>query len=313
VPAEQTEPSRNAARGHARWLLARALAAAAAAGLMTSACGPGAVSGASPASPATATVTTAPRNLTTGPQKVTTQPRASARPAATATGSPAAAGAQPLAGKIVGIDPGHNGLNGTDPEYIDHQIWNGQEWEDCDTTGTETDNGYTEARFNFNVASYLRGYLRRAGARVVMTRRNDHGVGPCVNRRARIIDRAHASVAIDIHADGGPPWGRGFTVLEPVADGPNDKVIAASVRFGRDVRSAFLAGTPLRRSDYYGHDGVIFRDDLAGLNLTTVPKVLIECGNMRNAADAALLTTASVQRQIARALDAAIIRFLTHR
>ena len=304
MPAEQTEPSRHAAGGHARWLLIRVLAAAAAAGLVTSACGAGAVFRASPASPGTASPATA---------RVTTAPQNSARPAATAAGAPAASRAKPLAGKIVGIDPGHNGLNGTNPEYIDRQIWNGREWEDCDTTGTETDSGYTEARFNFNVASYLRAYLRRGGARVVMTRPSNHGVGPCVTRRARIIDRAHASVAIDIHADGGPSWGRGFTVLEPVADGPNDKVIAASVRFGRDVRSAFLAGTPMRRSDYYGHDGVIFRDDLAGLNLTTVPKVLIECGNMRNAADAALLTTASVQRQIARALDAAIIRFLTRR
>jgi N-acetylmuramoyl-L-alanine amidase len=307
VPARQTEPSRYAARGHARWPLITVLAAAAAAGLITSACSAGAGSGASPASPATAKVTSAPQP---GTRSAAT---ATGTPSAAATGTPSAAQAKPLAGRIVGIDPGHNGLNGTDPAYIDRQIWNGREWEDCDTTGTETDNGYTEARFNFNVASYLRRYLRRAGARVVMTRPGNNGVGPCVNRRARIIDRAHASVAIDIHADGGPSWGRGFTVLEPVADGPNDKVITASVRFGRDVRSAFLAGTPMQRSDYYGQDGVIFRDDLAGLNLTTVPKVLIECGNMRNAADAALLTTASVQRQIARALDAAIIRFLTHR
>ncbi len=79
------------------------------------------------------------------------------------------------------------------------------------------------------------------------------------------------------------------------------------------MHRAFLAGTPLRASDYYGHDGYKFRDDLAGLNLTTVPKVLIECGNMPNQADAALLTSPRVQRKIARALEAAIIRFLTGR
>jgi N-acetylmuramoyl-L-alanine amidase len=163
------------------------------------------------------------------------------------------------------------------------------------------------------VATYLSADLRREGARVVMTRTSNHGVGPCVDRRAQILDRAHADVAIDIHADGGPSSGRGFTVLEPVADGPNDKVIAASVQFGSDVRSAFLARTPMPVSNYYGHDGLIFRTDLAGLNLTTVPKVLIETGNMRNATDAALLTSASGQRRIARALEAAINRFLTGR
>ncbi len=216
----------------------------------------------------------------------------------------------PLAGITVGIDPGHNGRNYADPAYINHLIWNGREWETCNTTGTQTDGGYTEAQFNFNVATYLRADLQRAGARVVMTRTSNNGVGPCVNTRAQIIDRAHANVAIDIHADGGPASGRGFTVLEPVADGPNDKVIGASARFGSDVRAAFLLMTAMPVSTYDGVNGITHRDDLAGLNLTTVPEVLIECGNMRNATDAALLTSASFQKELARALEAAIRRFL---
>jgi N-acetylmuramoyl-L-alanine amidase len=245
-------------------------------------------------------------------------PRASARrPAAARQKTPAAgtprAVAEPLAGKIVGVDPGHNGRNYTDPAYINHLIWNGREWETCNTTGTETDSGYTEARFNFRVALFLRADLRRDGARVVMTRHNDHGVGPCVNRRAQIINRAHPDVAIDIHADGGPASGRGFAVLEPVSDGPNDKVIRASERFGLDVRSAILAGTSMPESSYDGVHGIEPRDNLAGLNLTRVPEVLIECGNMRNATDARLLTSARFQRRIASALEAAIIEFLRNR
>jgi N-acetylmuramoyl-L-alanine amidase len=219
--------------------------------------------------------------------------------------------ALPLAGKIVGIDPGHNGGNFDDPAYIDQPIWNGRETETCDTTGTQTAGGYTEALFNFRVATDLRKDLTAVGARVVMTRHSNDGVGPCVTTRAQIINRADANVAIDIHADGGPTWGRGFTVLEPVADGPNDKVIGASLAFGTDVRAAMLKYTPMPESDYYGHDGTIERDDLAGLNLTTVPKVLVECGNMPNATDAGLLTSASFQAQVARAFTAAIVAFLT--
>ena len=143
-----------------------------------------------------------------------------------------------------------------------------------------------------------------------MTRKSNRGVGPCVNRRARIINRAHANVAIDIHGDGGPADGRGFAILEPVRDGPNDKVIRSSERFGRDVRRAFLRQTSMPESTYDGVHGITHRDDLAGLNLTRVPKVLIECGNMRNATDARLLTSARFQRRIARALLAAIVRFL---
>jgi N-acetylmuramoyl-L-alanine amidase len=219
--------------------------------------------------------------------------------------------ARPLAGKIIGIDPGHNGRNYTDPAFLNHQIWNGREWEDCDTTGTQTASGYTEARFTWNVANYLAADLRKDGARVVFTRTTNRGVGPCVNRRARILDRAHANVSIDIHADYGPAAGRGFTVLEPVADGPNDKVIKSSIRFGRFVHTAFLADTRVPISDYYGRNGYIFRNDLAGLNLTTMAKVLIESGNMNNAADARMLVRSQVQHSIARALAAAVVRFLT--
>ncbi len=216
----------------------------------------------------------------------------------------------PLAGKIVGIDPGHNGLNYTSPAFLARKVWNGREWEGCDTTGTRTAGGYTEARFNWNVAVYLRADLIRTGARVVMTRNGNHGLGPCVDTRARILDRAHADVSVDIHADGGPRSGRGFTILEPVADGPDNRVIGASMRFGRDVHAMMLRDTAIRVSDYYGRDGYISRGDLAGLNLTTMPKVLIETGNMNNAADAALLVRPAVQRAVAAALAAAIVRFL---
>ena len=218
--------------------------------------------------------------------------------------------APPLAGKIVGIDPGHNGGNFTDPDAIARQIWNGAEWEACDTTGTTTDGGYTEAQFNFNVAKYLRADLLRDGARVIMTRTSNTGVGPCVNRRAEIINAAHADVAVDIHADGAAASGRGFTILEPVAVGPNNAVIGASQRFGGDVRQAMLADTAMPESNYEGVDGIMPRNDLAGLNLTTVPKVLIECGNMRSAVDASLLVTARFQRRVASALTAAIEAFL---
>jgi N-acetylmuramoyl-L-alanine amidase len=231
--------------------------------------------------------------------------------AAAIGGGDARPAALALSGRIVGIDPGHNGRNYSDPSYIDHLIWNGREDEACDTTGTETDGGYTEARFNFNVALYLAADLRSEGAKVVLTRTSDDGIGPCVNSRSEILNRAHANVAIDIHADGGPPGGRGFTVLEPVADGPNDHVIAASKNFGRLLIARYheLTGMPL--SNYDGTNGISYRDNLAGLNLTTVPKVLIECGNMRNSTDAAILVRSSFQRLAAHAFAEAITSYLT--
>jgi N-acetylmuramoyl-L-alanine amidase len=81
--------------------------------------------------------------------------------------------------------------------------------------------------------------------------------------------------------------------------------------FARDVRTAMRGHTKMPVSNYYGHDGMQPRNDLAGLNLATEPKVLIESGNMRNATDARMLTSAAFQRQLARALTDAIVAYLT--
>jgi N-acetylmuramoyl-L-alanine amidase len=220
-------------------------------------------------------------------------------------------GSGALDGKIVAVDPGHNGGNFTDPRYINKIIFNGRESEACDTTGTETDAGYTEALFTWNVARYLTADLRSEGATVVLTRTSNTGVGPCVTERAAIGNDAHADAAVSIHADGGPPGGRGFTVLEPVADGPNDAIVAPSGILGADLLRAFAAGTGEPISDYYGTNGIALRDDLGGINLSTVPKVFVECANMRNATDASLVITEAWQLRAAHAIAAGITAFLT--
>ncbi len=215
-----------------------------------------------------------------------------------------------LAGKVVAIDPGHNGGNVGEPTAINKLIWNGRESETCDTTGTETDSGYSEAEFNFSVAQALTEVLQGEGAKVVLTRTTNTGVGPCVTERAAIGNEAHADAALSIHADGGPPSGRGFAVLVPVADGPNNEIVAPSAVLGQDLRAAFLAGTGEPVSSYDGVNGIQPRDDLGGTNLSTVPKVFIECANMRNATDAALLTSPAWQKRIADALAQGITEFL---
>jgi len=215
-----------------------------------------------------------------------------------------------LNGKVVVVDPGHNGGNAAAPSVINRLIWNGRETEACDTTGTQTDSGYTEAEFNWNVARYLTADLRAEGATVVLTRTSNTGVGPCVTERAAIGNEARGSAAVSIHADGGPPDGRGFAILEPVADGINDAIIGPSAILGSDLRAAFAQGTGEPVSSYDGIDGIQPRDNLAGTNLSTIPKVFIECANMRNTADAALVTSPRWQATAARAIAAGLTAFL---
>jgi N-acetylmuramoyl-L-alanine amidase len=212
-----------------------------------------------------------------------------------------AALALPLHGKTIAIDPGHNGDNWAHPSAINRLVDAGGFMKACDTTGTATDSGYSEAAYNFDVATRVARILRAAGARVVMTRTSNDGVGPCINERAAIGNRAHADAAISIHADGGPVSGRGFDVIYRYA---------GSHQLAVDIRNAFRAGTGESVADYVGRDGLDVRTDLGGLNLSTVPKVLIETANMRNATDAARFESAVYRQREAEALARGLEAFL---
>lgn len=238
----------------------------------------------------------------------TTSPPTTAAAAALA---PAVKGSGVLNGKVIAIDPGHNGQNYSNPTYINHAIFNGRSSEACDTTGAATNAGYTEALFNWNVAQALAADLRAEGATVVLTRTSNGGVGPCVTDRAAIGNNAHANAAVSIHADGGPAGGRGFAILEPVADGPNNAIIGVSQKLGTDLRNAFLAGAGVPVSSYDGVNGIQPRSDLGGTNLSTVPKVFIECANMRNATDATLIASPAWQARAAQAIATGLTTFLT--
>ena len=49
---------------------------------------------------------------------------------------------------------------------------------------------------------------------------------------------------------------------------------------------------------------------MAGLNLSTVPKVLIECGNMRNSGDAAIMASPGGRQKMAEGIAAGLAAFL---
>jgi N-acetylmuramoyl-L-alanine amidase len=224
-----------------------------------------------------------------------------------------AAAALPLAGTSVHVDAGHNGANGAHPAQINRLVPAGRGGfrKACDTTGAQTNDGrLTEARFTLDVALRLQRRLETLGARVVMTRSTNDGVGPCVNERAAIGNRARADVALSIHADGGPAAGRGFHVIAPRARrAVEPAIVAPSLRFARILRARLDAIGP--RSSYIAAGrGLVTRDDLGGLNLSRVPKAFVELGNMRNAADARLLERPAHRDRIALALTRAIRRAL---
>jgi N-acetylmuramoyl-L-alanine amidase len=225
--------------------------------------------------------------------------------------SPDGLAAAPLAGRTIVIDPGHNGGNYAHPREIGRLVDAGTLRKPCDTTGTQTAGGYTEAAYNLDVALRLARVLRADGARVVLTRTTNTGWGPCITERAAIGNRAGADAAISIQADGGPASGRGFHVIYPPSiPRLTDDIAAASKRLAIEVRNAFASGTGEPYSTYVGARGLDVRSDLGGLNLSNVPKVFVETGNMRNAVDARRLETAGYRQQEAEALASGIAAFL---
>lgn len=215
-----------------------------------------------------------------------------------------------LSGVTIALDPGHNGGNADNPATVARSVDAGGFRKACDTTGAQTaDGSLTEARFNLDVALRLRRLLKQSGARVVMTRTGNGGVGPCIDRRAGVANDAGADVALSVHADGGPPDGRGFHVIHPRSiPGLTDDIAGPSLRLARKVRSR-LREIGLADSSYAGRAGIDARRDIGGLNLSAMPKVLVELGNMRNASEARRLKDPSHRTRLASGLAAAVRDF----
>ncbi|MFJ7211572.1 N-acetylmuramoyl-L-alanine amidase [Amycolatopsis sp. NPDC098790] len=213
-------------------------------------------------------------------------------------------------GRVVVLDPGHNGGNGSHPAEINRQVPAGRgQTKPCNTTGTATNAGYPEHAFTWDVAQRVGKALAGKGIRVVYTRQNDTGVGPCVDRRAAIGNEAAADAVVSIHADGSTAAGaNGFHVAYS-APPLNAAQGEPSTRLAQVVRDT-LRTSGFSTSNYIGGNGLSARSDLGGLNLSTRPAVLVECGNMRNAAEAARMTSEEGRQQYASTLAAAIEAYL---
>lgn len=208
----------------------------------------------------------------------------------------------PLAGRTILVDPGHQ-LGNSNPRFAERLAqtrFNGTSVKGCNTTGTATNAGYPEATFTWQVARVLRRLLEAEGARVELTRtRNSYDDwGPCVWNRAKQANRLGADAMVSIHADGSSAGNRGFFVLVPgLVRGWTEDVVKPGRRLGASmVRGLSSAGLP--PSNYISNQTMV-STNTTGLNFSNVPTVTVELGNMRNAADARLMSTAKGRRAYA--------------
>lgn len=223
------------------------------------------------------------------------------------------AGRLPLHGITVVVDPGHQLGNARHPRQISRQVPAGGFTKPCNTTGTATSGGYPEATFAFRVSRRLRAQLERLGARVVLSRyRNSYALwGPCVDERGRLGNRMGADVKVSVHGDGSTSGRPGFHVIAPTDRAPwTSDIYRPSRRLAYAIKRDLLAARFPVAGYVAGGDGIDFRSDLATLNLSNIPTVLVECGNLRSRHDAAVMTSRHGQYRYAHALARGIRAFL---
>ena len=141
-----------------------------------------------------ATVTTVAPTTTTAPTTTAAPTTSTATVPAPATTPPTAPPPAPvvntalgsLRGRTIAIDPGHDGGNYAHASEIGRPIFIGTQSRACDTTGTQTNDGYTEAAYNLDVALRLRDAAAGRGRERRDDARDQRRLGT-VHRRTRAI------------------------------------------------------------------------------------------------------------------------------
>ncbi len=212
----------------------------------------------------------------------------------------------PLAGLIIGIDPGHQASGNSEKEPC--APW-GSDKNSSVNNGTmkaKTTSG-TAGKFT-NIPEYIatlqislkiRDKLESLGATVVMTRET-HEVNLSNIDRAVICNEAGCDVVLRIHCNGAEnpdvngveAWvrGNGDGTAEYKALGEYEKKLA------EELLLYFSAATGATKRN------VNRSDNYTGLNWSTVPSIIIECGFMSNREEDVNLTSEPYQELIAEGI-----------
>jgi|AGTN01.1.fsa_nt_gi N-acetylmuramoyl-L-alanine amidase len=176
-----------------------------------------------------------------------------------------------LEGKLIVVDAGHGGF---DP-------------------GAVGVSGAYESTINLAVAQCLKAALEDCGARVIMTREEDVGLGDTQNEslaeRRRIIEESGSDIVISIH-------------MNSFKDDPGVSGPVALFMPGSEKGKALAEAMQRALNETLGTDGTARSQSLYVLKSGSQPCVLVECGYLSNEEEESKLQQAEYQQRVAAAI-----------
>ena len=173
------------------------------------------------------------------------------------------------------IDPGHQQKANLEQEPIGPGATETKIKVTGGTTGIST--GKPEYVLTLEASKVLGEILEEKGYEVVYTR-TTHDVNMSNKERAEIANKHQADLFIRMHADGSTNSSvKGFSILTISNKNPY-----AGQIYGNSLQAANLILDEVQKDGKIKVNGISYRDDMSGLNWSSVPVVLIEMGFMTN-------------------------------
>lgn len=200
-------------------------------------------------------------------------------------------------GKIIGIDPGHQG-SWVDMSAPEPNAPNSTEMKARCTTGTTGNyTGLEEFQLNLDVSLKLKEILEERGYQVVMTREdNDANISNA--ERAQKVAAEGADIYVRVHANSSDDSSvSGALTMCPSATNPYmGSMYDQCYRLSQTILNSYCQATG------FGNRGVMITDTMTGINWSTIPVTIVEMGFMSNQGDDTTMADGEFQNTMARGI-----------
>lgn len=197
--------------------------------------------------------------------------------------------AEQTSGKIVVIDPGHQGHGDSGQEPIGPGASETKPRVSSGTSGSVS--GLDEYELNLIVSLQLRDELQSRGYTVYMTRET-HDVSMSNKERADYAASVGGDVFVRIHANGSEDSSvSGALTMAPSDGNPflSSDLITQSQALSQCVIDSYVAATG------FNNQGVYMTDDMSGINWCSMPVTIVEMGYMSSPSHDAAMADPSMQ------------------